>query len=144
MQLSLENTKVKESIREYTGALAKSVEGKADVIGFAFAVNGKVNSADVYASRELFLRLWPKLLESAAAEAVAEAKEGAGGGGEATEKDVRACLADAERGKAKEQTKELSPRVRMLTRETEAGNCLFETRDEKDKGEWLHRSYMKK
>jgi hypothetical protein len=143
MQLSLENRKVKESVREYAEALAKSIEGKTDVVGFAFAVNGKVNSADVYASRELFRKLWPKLLESAAAEAVAEAKAGAATA-EVAEKDVRACLADAEKGKGKEQAKEVAPRVRMFTRETEAGNCLFETRDERDKGEWLHRNYVRK
>ena len=42
------------------------------VIGYAFAINGKVNSADVYASHELFQKLWPKLLESSAVEAFSE------------------------------------------------------------------------
>ena len=31
-----------------------------------------INSADVYASRALFVKLWPKLLKASAVEAVAE------------------------------------------------------------------------
>ncbi|HEY9785821.1 MAG TPA: DUF6569 family protein [Candidatus Obscuribacterales bacterium] len=48
------------------------VAGKRDVIGYAFAINGKINSADVYASNALFTKLWPKLLKSTAVEAVGE------------------------------------------------------------------------
>ena len=42
------------------------------MIGYVFAINGHVNSADVYASRALFVKLWPKLLKASAVEAVAE------------------------------------------------------------------------
>ena len=42
------------------------------MIGYVFAINGHINSADVYASRALFLKLWPKLLEASAVEAIAE------------------------------------------------------------------------
>ena len=43
-----------------------------DVIGFAFAINNELNSADVYSSNGLFKRFWPRLLKTAAIEAVAE------------------------------------------------------------------------
>jgi hypothetical protein len=46
------------------------------VIGYGFAINGKINSADVYASHELFLKLWPKLLNASSVEAVADEQAG--------------------------------------------------------------------
>ena len=42
------------------------------MIGFVFAINGKLNSGDVYASPDLFAKMYPKLLHAAALEAVAE------------------------------------------------------------------------
>ncbi len=39
-------------------------------IGYVFAVNGKINSADVYASNALFRKLWPRLLKASATEAL--------------------------------------------------------------------------
>jgi len=48
------------------------VERRPHIVGFAFAINGELNSADVYACKALFMKLWPKLLKAAAVEAVAE------------------------------------------------------------------------
>ena len=38
-------------------ALSGILQNKSDVIGYVFAINGHVNSADVYASRALFAKL---------------------------------------------------------------------------------------
>ncbi|MBK8812636.1 MAG: hypothetical protein IPN69_18165 [Acidobacteria bacterium] len=46
--------------------------GKTDIIGYAFAINGEINSADVYVSNALFGKLWDRMLRAAATEAVAE------------------------------------------------------------------------
>jgi hypothetical protein len=144
MQLTLENKKLKASLKEYREAFAKALEGEKDVIGFAFAINGKVNCVDVYASGKLFRKLWPKLLDSASAEAVAEYKKDAKHKA-VTDRDVKECMADAERGAArKEENKKVTARVRMLSRHTKEGNYFFETRDEKQKGQWLHRNYLAK
>lgn len=72
LELTMEHGKVKEATEGHLKNLAKIPDGKNDVIGYAFAVNGKISSADVYASSDLFKKLWPKLLKSSAAEAVAE------------------------------------------------------------------------
>ena len=71
LQLALENKKVQEKVEAYEKALGNAIEG-TDVIGVAFAVNGELSSAEVYASSALLKRLWPKLLTSAATEALAE------------------------------------------------------------------------
>src|ERR1044071_2737309 len=72
LELSIENSKVKETSAAYINQLAGILRNKHDVIGYVFAINGKVNSADVYASRALFAKLWPKLLKATAVEAIAE------------------------------------------------------------------------
>ena len=37
-----------------------------------FAVNGKINSADIYPSNGLFRKMWPKLLRASVTEAIGE------------------------------------------------------------------------
>ena len=51
---------------------------KADIIGFVFAINGKLNSADIYSSNGLFRKMWPKLLRASVTEAIAEKGRSAG------------------------------------------------------------------
>jgi ARG/rhodanese/phosphatase superfamily protein len=140
LQLTLENKKVQETSNNYTQKLLPVIEGKRDVIGYAFAINGKVNSADIYASRELFRKLWPKLLKASVVEALAEPANGKKTV-PATPEAVRACLADAEKGKRSE--KQVTSRIRMVTQETDE-NLLFETRDREQKDAWIHRNYVTK
>src|SRR5207253_1513934 len=71
LQLAVENHKVQETANNYVKEL-HIVHTKANVIGYAFAINGKLNSADSYASSVLFRKLWPKLLKASAIEAIAE------------------------------------------------------------------------
>src|SRR5207244_10474865 len=110
-QLTLENEKVAQSADQMVKDLSPVIEGKDDVIGYAFAINGKMNSMDVYASRDLFRKLWPKLLRSSTIEAVAEARKDqkldtAKAG------DVAECVNDAE--KAQPSAKDITPRVKLI------------------------------
>jgi hypothetical protein len=68
LQLTLESPAVRNAIAPYL-ALGSIVDKQNDVVGYVAVVNGKVVSADVYASRPLFRKLWPKLLEGSAVEA---------------------------------------------------------------------------
>lgn len=139
LQLAVENRKVQDIAAGYTKALADIVKGKTDVIGYAFAINGELNSADVYASNALFKKLWPKLLRANAVEAIAELQKEKFE--PASAEQVKAFLSEAESGKGSE--KEVTGRVKLVTREDEK-NILFETRDGERKGAWIHRSYIKK
>ena len=138
LQLSLENEKVRESAETYVKALSGITEGKTDVIGYVFAVNGRVSSADVYSSGALFRKLWPRLLKASTVEAVAElptydraAAVAAGA--------FREFLAEAERGR--ETERDVTKRTRMVKREGERG-VFFETRDMAHGGAWVHRNYL--
>lgn len=140
LQLSLENKRLQEKREAYIKKLTRAAEGKTDVIGYAFAINGKINSADIYASSELFKKLWPKLLRATAVEAIAELQSGQ------EFEQVKAAamqsfLTDAERGSASERG--VTTRIKLVTRETDQG-VLFETRDLKRNSAWVHRSYVAK
>jgi hypothetical protein len=140
LQLTLEDKRVGQTADGYVRALSGAPTGQSDVIGYAFAVNGRVNSAEVYASGDLFRKLWPKLLKASAVEAVAELEKGKRFDA-VSAPSVKAFLADAERGAATEQA--VGRGNRAVTQETEE-NLLFETRDRKEPGAWIHRSYVVK
>ena len=77
LQLSLENEKLKQAQEAYIGALQGAGESGDDVVGYVFAINGKINSGDVYASNALFRKMWPKLLAANVTEAIGN-KDAAG------------------------------------------------------------------
>jgi len=69
LQLTLENDKIKSSIDEYVNALQPAFDGKNDVLGFAFFINGKISTVEIFGNAALFKKLQKKLLEAAAFEA---------------------------------------------------------------------------
>jgi hypothetical protein len=141
MQLAMESKPVVDATGGYLRDLAKIVDGQSDVVGYAYAINGKLNSAEVYASRELFLKMWPKLVRASAVEALTERPKA-----QASQKApgfpaVQAVLSDAE--KASETSRQVSGPLTVVKRES-AQTLLFETRDRGPEGAWMHRSYVVK
>jgi hypothetical protein len=139
LQLSLENRKVVATVDEYIRNLNNIIVGKNDVIGYAFAINGKLNSADVYVSNALFKKLWPKMLKATATEAVSESR-GIRLAEPVKSTAVKGFIDDSNRAAAKERTAAAGTSV--VTRE-DKDNVLIEARDEKSKTV-VHRSYVKK
>jgi len=140
LQLTLENGQVSRRAADYERALASLVRNHPDAVGFAFAINGELNSADVYASRPLFAALWPKLLRATVTEAIAE--------GPAPKRrvppsltDVRSLLDPADSGALTEKAP--NPRTRSFARET-TDRLVVETRETAGRQSWVHRSYVKK
>ena len=117
------------------------IDGKTDVIGYVFAINGKINSADVYASSSLFKKLWPKLLNASAIEATAELQRGEKFAAPKADA-IKGFLDDSSKG-TDEKQKDVSSRVQMVTRESKE-NVFFETRDRAKSDTWVHRNYIKK
>jgi hypothetical protein len=136
LQLALENEKLIDLQRAYVRALKAAGEGDKDIVGYVFAVNGKLNSADVYPSNALFRKMWTKLLNASATEAIGHKDEPRD---EAPAIElVTAFLADAERGRASE--KPLNAGVKLDTREGEKA-YYFETARAAG---WVHRNYLAK
>jgi len=139
MQLALESKPVVAATEPYEQKLSKVADGESDIVGFAYAINGKLSGADVYASSDLFRRMWPKLLKASAVEAVAERpkmKAAAPPSGSS----VRTALADADLGRP--TTTRVTDRVSVVKKDSEKA-LVFETREGAG-GEWLHKSYIVK
>ena len=140
LQLTLENDRVRKGVEGYVSALSPLLEKHADAVGYVFAINGTLNSAELYASPALFRALWPKQIRANAVEAVAERRDGAPHTPPAIEA-VRALLGDPEKGAVTE--KATSTDTRAVARETES-RVVIETQEKERKSAWIHQSYLKK
>lgn len=135
--LAAEDPKVKEKTEAAVKALTGLLEGRPDLVGMAFAINGDPNGAEIYADTALFRALWPKLLKAAAVEAL-EKRADTKAGREATAADIAALLSDASKGET--SVEPISKDVRMRSVKGKGAAC-FDT--EKD-GALLHRQVLKR
>jgi len=138
LQLSLENEKLKDAQDAYLKALLKEGEAADDVVGYVFAIDGKLNSAEVYPSNGLFRKMWPKLLKASITEAIGQKNSGAADP-VPTNDAALAFLDHAAKGAASERP--LPASVRLETRQAENA-FYFETR--RANGAFVHRSYLAK
>ncbi len=140
-QLTLENRQVQETAANYIKALTHIADEQGDVVGYAFAINGQINSADVYAANALFRKLWPSLLKASAIEAIADLQPRQRYAPVTTD-GVSSFLGAADRGHTSD-TRAVTSSIELVTRETDE-HVMIETKDRKQKDKWLHRSYIKK
>jgi len=137
LQLALENEKLKDAQAAYLTALQRAGEKDGDVVGYIFAVNGKLNSAEVYPSNGLFRKMWPKLLQASVTEAIGH--KNADSDPTPSSDVAMAFLDEAAKGKASERP--LPAAVQLETRIADKA-FYFETR--RASGAWVHRSYLAK
>ena len=140
MQLSLESKPVVAATEAYEQDLSRIVGRETGIVGFAYAVNGKLSGGDVYASEVLFRKMWPKLLKASAVEALAErpkVKALPPPGVSA----VRTALSDADRGPA--STTDAIAGTSVVKRDS-GKLIVFETRERGAAVAWLHKSYIVK
>ena len=140
LPLALENKAVQQSTAPYIDKLLSEGQCRGDAIGFAFAINDEIKGADVYSSNVMFTRLWPRLLNAAAIEAIATPRFKRSPNALPLE-TVGAFLVNSELGE--ETVTEVNPRTLSVKRETKDG-LFFETRDIPHNGAWIHRSYLKR
>ena len=139
LQLSLENGELQKTVEEYVKAIEKQVPVAKDGVGYAIAVNGKVESVDVFASPKLFGKMKGKLLSSGATEAVAE--KGPGNVVTPGKEAVTALLVDAEAGQAKPEQR--SARTKIGSKESAKG-MVFTTEDPFLPTKAVHKNYLAK
>lgn len=137
LQLSLENKKLVKEREVFAKSFSDLTKGKSDVIGYAFAINGKINSADIYVSNHLFMKLWPKMLKAAVVEAISLADQ-AKADSQPTVTDIYTFLVEAEKGEAKERGTVAKSKV--VTRQN-TNEAVYEMRDRSDLV--VHRNYVK-
>jgi hypothetical protein len=139
LQLSLESRQVVVATDSYVRALTKVLEGQSQVVGFAYAINGELSGADVYSSASLFSRMWPKLIQASATEAIAARGDKAQAAPSTAA--VRSALAEADGGR--ESSRRSAGRA-LVERKDSADALLLETRDEDAGAAWIHKSYIVK
>ena len=110
-------------------------ENEPDIVGYAFAINGKIDSADVYPSNALFRKMWQKLLTAGVTEAIAAKSDAATTAPPSA--DVMAFLKTAEGGAA---TKQALTRAVELEMRKSARSIYLETL--RADGSWAYRSYI--
>lgn len=138
LQLTLEDKEVNKAVQEYVNLFSNIVKNSEDAVGFAYAINGKVEGAEIYSSNELFGKLWPKLLQAGSLEAVAELQK--------TDefvvpaaKSVRAFLQDDEKAEISE--KHINEQLKLVTRLSK-DKVVFETYRQ-GRRQALHKSYIR-
>jgi hypothetical protein len=119
LQLTLENEQLERAQKDYLAALAPAGMTDDDVVGYAFAINGKLSGADIYPSNGLFRKMWSKLLRANATEAISE--KAAPSDPPPSVEEVLSFLDAGNRGSAVERT--LTPDVRLETRDS--GRVLY-------------------
>jgi hypothetical protein len=148
LQLALENERLIDVQKGYINALKAAGENGDDIVGFVFAINGQLNSADVYPSNGLFRKMWTKLLTASAIEAIGH-KDEPNVAPPSTDA-VTAFIAAAEAGKASE--KALNAGVKLETRDSDKA-YYFETARASapspgtapsPASAWVHRNYLAK
>jgi hypothetical protein len=139
LQLTLEHNRLGQAVQDYLNDLSPILEGKKDVIGVVVAINGRVHSADIYASADLCRSLYPKLLKAGAIEALAD--RNAPRVDLPDVESVKALLVANDKEPAREQA--VNNRIRMIRQESQA-SVLFDTCDRSQNNLVIHRSILRK
>ena len=127
-QLSVEDEDLLKRKDQYRAALAKIIDEKPDAVGYAFAINGEINTTDAYGSGILFRKLWSKLLDAAALEAIAESHRKSDKlAPPVTADSIRQWFREADLSQVSDR-QEVPPRVRVDTRRSEK-TIVFDTCD---------------
>ena len=138
LPLAVENPVVRRCLADYL-VFGNLLMDNLDAVGFAFAINGRLNSADLYASPDLFRKLWGKLLEAAALEALGEVDAPGVTCATPTAREVSAWLRRARRGRKTRHA--VTSRITLVVREND-GQVSFETMDAEQKNLCVHQNIL--
>jgi hypothetical protein len=138
LQLSLENSALRQARDAYLNALKPAAEEAGDIVGFVVAINGQMRAGSVYPSNALFRKMWDKQLVAVVTAAIGD-KTAASAPAAPPPPQVAKFLAQAEKGRAYERA--LPAGMRQETRDAE-GTLYNEARAAD--GNWIHRSYLAK
>jgi len=134
---AIENPIVRKKLDERIATLEKAPGDRKDVVGAVFCMDGKVQSAEIYAATGLFRKLWPKLLRSAALETIAQPKADAAVAAPA-KSEVEALLAGMNEGASKVEERPGGQTVRVVEKKHAV---RFDTEAD---GKLLHRQVLSK
>ena len=138
LQLSLENQKLAETRAGYVATL-KTAPDDPEIVGVVIAINGQISSADIYPSNGLFKKMWPKLLDAAATEAIGTSEAERTSAPEIA--SVQSFLTAAENGKPA-PTPDLASA--LMNQEIRDGDKSLVVESRRKDGGFVHRTYLAK
>lgn len=137
--LTLENKNVDKLSREYVKAIENIVSGQADVVGYVFAINGEINSGDIYGNRTLFEKLWEKQIKASAVEAVSEMGGGSFSAPDASE--IAGWLTASDNARTEEQKLD---DYNVSSEKDSGGSVAYEAYEPSAPSSYIHKSIIKK
>ena len=135
LQLTLENERLQKAQADFITALEAKGLADDDVVGVVIAINGKIAGADIYPSNGLFRKMWPKLVRTAATEALASSTTDAPPSPSIAH--VEQFLAEAEKGEA--NTRALA---NIAQHETKESANVLKVEARTSDGRWIHRNFL--
>jgi hypothetical protein len=143
LQLALEDGELRAQQTEFVKGLEESGKAESDIVGYVVAINGGLNSAEIYPSNGLFVKMWPMLLRASATEAIKDQSvkgHPAESRLQPTAAEVMAFLGDVQAAQGVDQ--DASPTVKMNVKQN-AGAAVFESRPAAAAPAlWINRSYL--
>jgi hypothetical protein len=139
LQLALENKDLAAALKQMREELAAKLLRRSDVIGVAYAINGKLVNAEIYGNARLFAKLRDKVLEAAVAEAVTELTDDKAVPRALTEQELCGFLqAD---GLSELKPTKLNSQTEWRERE-ESNRAIYESRDADFRDSPCHRNVI--
>ncbi len=139
LQLSLEQGKLETLVSDTVKRLSAKLPAQEKSVGYAVAINGAVQSVDVYATPKLFQKVKDRILRSAAAEAIAKRT------GKPTTppsvKSVNELVTDAESAQARPEKQILNTQI---SRKETGKSVVFSASDGTYRGKATHKVYLAK
>lgn len=137
LQLTLENDDLGNLILKYKNSFSDLLKSNKKAIGFAYAINGKIQGIDIYNNRNLFENLWHKHLDAVITEAISELdKEKVNS--LVSAQDAVELITDL--NIAETNSENINNDTKFITYKKD-NKFLFETIDRKE-NKWIHRSYI--
>jgi hypothetical protein len=140
LQLTLENEEISKLTTQYIDNLSSIINDKSDAIGYVFTINGEINSADIYANSKLFKKMWPKLLDASAIEAVSELNESVEIN-ESSKEQIEKWIKEVETGDVSNKYLDNKMEIKIVNSQK---NVMYESYTEKNKKNWIHKNMIKK
>lgn len=142
LQLTLENETFQKLSADYIDHF-KGLSSGGNRHGFLYAINNEMIGGDFYSDPRLFAKLWPKLLEAAAIEAVAESEESPTKTAPPSLQEAATFFAaDLAQGARKKQD---AIRDQLTQVTIESGDIvIFDTVDRDQENGLVHRNYLKR
>jgi hypothetical protein len=141
LALTQEHDDVQARTEEYVESLQAQITVQDNAVGLVVAINGRVGSADIYRSTALFRKQYPRLIEAAAIEAIAEYDDSDSSCPIISVEAVQDWLATADSGATEEKQIGRLMKVRMTANDQ---SITFESFETDTDTAWVHKNIVAK